>query len=227
MDQGGDLFYVSFKEAQGVRIREHEAGTVGRHERCQVFEVHAAGIVATHRDRLVAAQGSRGRVCAMGRIGNQDPGSPLPLFRKIFFDDHDPRQLPVSAGGGLQGKVGHAEDFRQVALQRIEEPQRPLGKRSRGMGMKPGKAGKPCHVFVDFGVVLHRAGAERIKPQVHAEVAPGQGGIMAHQIHFRHLGEIEVLPEQIRVDEVGKGGLRDIAGRQLCGPAAGAALFKD
>ena len=45
--------------------------------------------------------------------------------------------------------------------------------------------------FVDFGVVFHRAGAERIEPVVNAEIAAGKVCVVANKIDFTQFGKVE------------------------------------
>ena len=44
------------------------------------------------------------------------------------------------------------------------------------------------HVLVDFGVVLHRAGAEGIEAVVHAVDALAKRRVVARQLIFTHMG---------------------------------------
>ena len=55
-----------------------------------------------------------------------------------------------------------------------------------GVHVKPGK---PGHLLVDLGIVLHRARAQRIEALVHAVVQLGQPHEMPHEVDLAHLGQ--------------------------------------
>ena len=57
---------------------------------------------------------------------------------------------------------------------------RALHGRLRLQGMNIGKAGQACHRLVEAGIMLHRAGAERINPGVDRIIQPRQPHVMTH-----------------------------------------------
>ncbi len=63
--------------------------------------------------------------------------------------------------------------------------------------MKPGNTGQSGHIFVDFGIVFHGTGSQRVEPHIDAEIAAGKRGIMAHQIHFSNFGKIKVAAKKV------------------------------
>ncbi len=56
--------------------------------------------------------------------------------------------------------------------------------------MQVGKLWQRRHLLIDLGVILHRAGPQRIEPVVHPEVIGGEVRIMTH---YRHLVTLRQL----------------------------------
>ena len=52
------------------------------------------------------------------------------------------------------------------------------------------EAGQACHVFVEFRIVFHGAGAERIEVAVDAEVPLRKAREMTHHVEFRQLRQV-------------------------------------
>jgi hypothetical protein len=55
--------------------------------------------------------------------------------------------------------------------------------------MQPGVTVESCNPLVELGVVLHRAGPERVKAGVNIEVALGEAVVVAHQLGLGDLGQ--------------------------------------
>ena len=78
---------------------------------------------------------------------------------------------------------GHAGQRRQPVHQVGDQRQRALHRLLRLQRMEIAEARQPRHLLVEAGIVLHRAGAQRIEPRIDRVVHPRQAHIMAH--HFR------------------------------------------
>ena len=59
--------------------------------------------------------------------------------------------------------------------------------------MNIGEAREAGDIFIDFGIIFHRARAERIEAIIDAEVAARKRRIMADDIDFIHLGQVRLL----------------------------------
>ncbi len=83
-------------------------------------------------------------------------------------------ELAVRTGGGLEGHAVHAGDLgRDSALRGVQHlPAAGYGVLRGLQGMHAGKARQGRHLLVDAGVVLHGAGAQRIKAVVDAVDVP-------------------------------------------------------
>jgi hypothetical protein len=162
----------------------------------------------------------------VGAVGDEDPGSFLPLFSKYFRII----MTPVSSrgpGGGLEREGLHAEDFRKAALQLEEKPQVSLAEGRRRQGVEGRESLKGGRVFVDLRIVFHGARSEGVKPEIDAEVPPGKMGVMADHVDFGQLRQVRVLAEEFIGKEFLQGNFRHVAGRRRESTAAGTAFFEE
>jgi len=172
VDDGCHFFDVAFKQAQRVGVGEHQRGDVFGHQGFQMRKVNAAFRVGAQRDRLEPAQRAGGGIGSMRRVGNQDLTALFSPFLEIFFDHHHAGQFAVRAGRRLQREIRHAEKRAQQCLHVVHQLQASLGECLRRERVQVGKAGQGSDIFVDFGIVFHRAGTQRIKTEIDAEVPP-------------------------------------------------------
>ena len=145
VDDLGDLQDVGVEQAQGVGIGEHQAGGVRAGGLAQGFQVHAALGVGGDGDHVKARHGGRGRVGAMGSVGDQDlgPGAVAPGLM-VLADEQQAGVLTVGAGGGLEGHAVHAGDLAQQLFRGVQHLQGSPATVSRGWRgcswVKPGRA---------------------------------------------------------------------------------------
>ena len=154
---------------------------------------------ALHLYDLKAADGCRGGVGAVGGVGDEDfgagppwpPGGGRYIAAKVaplrgakggFMicpNHHQPCQLAVGTGVGVEGKLGEAGYFGEHLLLFPIEAQGTLYGVGRlgGVELREGRQGG--HLFVDFGVVLHRATAQGIEARINAEVVVRHVGVVA------------------------------------------------
>ncbi|MNW60043.1 hypothetical protein D3C74_380010 [compost metagenome] len=131
----------------------------------------------------------------------------------------------MGPGGWLQGHGIHAGQGGQILLQSMHQFECTLDAFFRLVRVNLGQAGEAGNIFINLRIVFHRAGAERIKAVVDAEVAAGKRGIVADYIHFRYLRQDYRLAAQqsCRNQRIDAFFLRNIALRQGIGRAAGTA----
>ena len=141
-----------------------------------------------HGDDLVAAEGHRRRVGAVGRVRDDHLVADPALGRVPGPHQQQSGELAGRPGRRLQGGGGHAGDLAQRLLQLDQQRQPALGHRRRGGRMDAGEAGQPGHRVAHLGVVLHGARPERVRPEVDRELAVGQAGEVGHQVPLGHLG---------------------------------------
>ena len=129
----------------------------------------------------------------------------------------------MGPGGGLEGHAVHPCNFTQQALRRGQDLQRPLYRLHRLEGVQLGKPGLGRRLFVDPGVVLHGAGAQRIESIVDPVGLLGQFRIVPAQVHLGNLRQAERGATQQGWVKLRH---RHIAGREQIIAPAGAAPFK-
>ena len=127
----GDLVNLVLEDAQRRGVGEHQRRSVFVHLAREGFEIDAAiGIRLEILDR-VAADGRRGRVGAVRRVGNENLLARIALRLVPRARQQDARELAVRARRRLQRDRVHAGDFEQAALQQVENFQNPLRQRRR------------------------------------------------------------------------------------------------
>ena len=112
VDEFSDFRNGRLKEPQRVGIGHHHGGD-GRTFLCdespQVFDVNESLVVALHLDDFQSADGGRGRIRAMGRVGdNHLLALQVATGAVIVINNHQSCQFAVSTGIGLEGKVGQS-----------------------------------------------------------------------------------------------------------------------
>ena len=184
-----DLFDVLVEEAERRGIREHQAGGVLVDLAAQILDVDVAARVRLHRRELIARHRHARRVRAVRGVGNHDLPALLVLaaVAEVRVEEHQPGQLALAPGRGLQAdriEAGHLEqDVLQFPFE-LERALRGVVLDERVQGCEPGQRDEP---LVDARVVLHRAAPERVEAGVDPEVAGRELGEVAE--HFR-LGEL-------------------------------------
>ena len=112
----------------------------------------------------------------MGSVGNDDFFARIAALAQTGANQHQAGELALCARGRLQAHVLHAAHFGKHLLELEEQRQRALQMLGRRHWMKLGEAGQTRHDFVDLGIVLHRARAQRVELALDGEVALRQAG---------------------------------------------------
>ena len=157
VDDVGDVAEMRFKQAERVRIRDHNCGHVFRHRRRHRRRIKATIRAGRNRRDVVAGKRAACRVRAVRGIGNQHLFARIPLLFQIRPNHHHAGQFAVRSGGGLQRGAGEAGDFAQRALQFPHQPDRALRQCLRRVRMQPGESIERGGLFVHFRVIFHRA----------------------------------------------------------------------
>ena len=149
-------------------------------------KIHAAVRPGGDRNHRHPSHRRGGGVCAMGGVRHDDLRAGHVAPRLVVGLDHQkPRLLAVSARRGLESHIEHAGHFAEDAAQTVDDFETPL---RVGLGLQrvdAGEAGEGGHLVVDLGVVLHRAGAQRVEPVVDAVGAACEKRIMAADLGLR------------------------------------------
>ncbi len=108
----------------------------------------------------------------MSGIGDNDAGSLLFFTFVTVPSPHkeQPDKFALSAGSALKGASVHPANFTKHPFKFLQQTQNPLNRFLILKGMQKGKAGQSRNLFVDFWVVFHGAGAERVEMCVNTVV---------------------------------------------------------
>ncbi len=110
----------------------------------------------------------------------------------------------------------------------MQDSQASLGQGLRRVGMLGGQPQQPCDFFIDAGVVLHRAGTERVKSRVHAVVPGGEPRKVADDFQLGNFRKArDLLARQVLSQHFGRRDGGDVQGRQLDADLAGRAALED
>ena len=211
-----DFLDVLIKEAEGVRVGDHDPGQFVIAERCQLFEVDVPALVGRDGFDHQAAHGGGGGVGAVGTVGDQhDLALVMTLRLMPGHDGLDSAEFAMRTRGGRQRAGIHAADPFQHALQLIHEQQRALDRFDRLQRMDVDKAVQPAEFFTDLRVVFHGAGAERVETVVQRVIQLGEVGEVTHHVRFGKLRQRQLFPNQ----PGGQFSFRDVAFR-IAHPAA-------
>ena len=183
--QGRDLLDIFLEEAQGVGVGHHDAGDVRTEQGLQVLHVDQAGRVGLDLHDLQAADGGAGRIRTVGAVRDDDLGAgQVSPGEMVFPQDHQARELTVRAGAGLEGEMLHPRDLRQEPVRPVQHGAGALHRLGILQGMQALEGGQSRELFVDLGIVFHRAAAERVEARIDAEIHLGQVGVVTHDVHL-------------------------------------------
>src|SRR5215468_10059073 len=164
----------------------------------------------------------------MRRVWNEDPFSWVTARLVVCTNHENARQFPMGSGGGLQCDGIHAADFGKAGLKGLLNIKRSLNPPGGHIGMSLRETFQTCHALIDFRVVLHRAGAERIEPEIDVIIPGRQTREMANDVDLTELGHIRnAVAQQFRLDQLLRVAGRYVEFRQVESPAARRTLLED
>ncbi len=157
-------------------IRDHHGGGPWTEGGPEGVDVDAAIAGRRDRDRPEARHRRGGGVRPVAAVGHEhlvaERVAPLPV---VGPDHQDAGQLALGPGRGLERHGAHPGDLGQRRLELPEQLERALGDlvgRERMERREPGQAGRP---FVELGVELHRARAERVEARCRPRSSVARG----------------------------------------------------
>ena len=190
MHETGYLKYVLIKYTYGIGVSQHKAGSIVAKDRLQRLEVHAAVGSGGDIHHVIAAHGRCGGIGTVGGIGNDYlVALGIPPAVVVLLDEQHAGELAVGACGGLEGHIRHSGDLAKVLAYGVEHFQAAFGGVLGGEWVNGRKAWQRSHLLVNAGIVLHGAGAQRIKAAVHAVYPVVQLGIVAGNVGLAHFGQ--------------------------------------
>ena len=220
-----DLENVLVKDADRVRVRQHESRDIVAEDLFELLEIDASVRRGGDVHDLVAAHRRRRGVGTVRGVRHDDLGALRVVVRiVILLDEQHAREFAVRARCGLEGHAVHAGDLAKILAQRVEHFKCAADRGFRRERMDVRKALHRRRFFVDARVIFHGAGTERIEAAVHAVHLLTKLGVVTGNVGFAHLGKPrrDFAPERF-----GKRGRGDVALRQDIALAPFDALFKD
>ena len=190
MQNPGRLDDVLFEHPERVGIGHHERGHILVDELRQGGDVQHTGGAGRDARHCVSGDGGRGRVGAVGGIGDENLLAGIAALLEQGANQQNAGELAVRAGGGLQGDGIHAGDLGEGGFEAGHHFHAALRQGFRLVGVRPGEALQPRHQLIDARVVLHGAGAQRVHAVVDGVVPGGEAGEVANSLHFADFGEI-------------------------------------
>ena len=169
----GDFQYARLEDTEGVGVGHHHGCHLVTHlceELAEVVNIHSAVRLALDLYNLQATDSGRGGVGAVGGVGDKDFGALLAVGFMTSADDHETRKLTVCTGAGVQSELAEASQLRKRLLEVEIDFQGSLTALGGLQGVQTSEGLHGGYFLVDDGVVLHRAGTERIEPVVDTEV---------------------------------------------------------
>ena len=162
----------------------------------QILDVDVPARVGLHRRQLVARHRHARRVRAVRRVGDDDlpPRLVLAPFLEVRAEEHQPGQLALAPGRGLQRDRVEPRHLEQDVLQLPLELERALRGVVLDERMQVREPGQPDDPLVDARVVFHRAAAERIEARVDAEVARRELREVAEHLRLGELRQASAAP---------------------------------
>jgi hypothetical protein len=183
-----DLLDVLFEQAQRVRVGQHQAGHIVVEGFLERVDVHQAPLVGADLLCLVPGEAHAGRIGSVSRVRDDDPLAHVALSLVEGPHDQQTRELPLSAGRGLEGKAGHARRVAERLLERPQQFERTLGQLVPRVRMQVREARHRRSFFGHLRVVFHRARSQRVGADVDRPVPLGEPGEVAHQVPLAHFG---------------------------------------
>ncbi len=165
---------VLLEHAQRRRVRDHHRGHVAVYDFLQPRDIDLAALVRAHVFDFVSRDYRRRRIRSMRGVWDQDFLARAALrVRKIGANQQQSSQLALRARRRFERASIHARDFDEAVQQQLQNFQAALRDFLWLIGMLGGDSVEPRDKFVDARVVFHRAGPERIHPQVDRVVPRG------------------------------------------------------
>jgi hypothetical protein len=182
MHQSGNFEGILLEQSAGVGIGQHDRGDIWPEPFLDLGRIEGAIRARRKRTDFESGAGRRGRIGAMRRLRHENgfAGSSLSFGRDGGLDRHQAAGLAMRARSRRHGDGVHPGHDHQPAGELGDKFKRALHGRLRLQGMNIGKAGQPRHRLVEAGIMLHRAGAERINPSVDRVIQPRQPHVMTH-----------------------------------------------
>jgi hypothetical protein len=172
---------VLVKQPQRVGVGEHHAhqpvAVLPGQAASRGLQVHVAPVVGGDFHDSQPAHSRAGGIGAVGGVGDQDDVAVgLPPVALPGAHDQHAGQFAMSPCRWLQADGGEAPDFFQELLQEEHQRQGTLHCLLVLVRVEVDEAGQAGHFFVDFGVVLHRAGAPGGRSPCPPRSSSGRGG---------------------------------------------------
>ena len=185
----GDLLDVFLEQAERVRVGEHQARHLLVKQFAKSLNVYEAPGVGRNRHGFQARETNAGWIGPVSRVRDQHLPSRQPLAFVMGAHDQQSGHLTARPSRRLKCGSRHARKRAQSLLQPPEQLEHPLSALIGLQRVQPREAGHGGGHLGHLGVVLHRAGTQRVETRVHAVVLLGQAGVVGDQVPLGDLWE--------------------------------------
>ena len=203
-----------FKNANRRRIGQHQRCRIFVHRLRERFHIDAAPLVRLEIDDLVAADGRSGGIRPVRRVGDDDVAPRIAPCCVIRARQQNAGELAMRACSRLQSDRLHSGDLEQALLQQPDNSQRTLRQFLRLIRMRLRNPLQPRYKFIYPRIVLHRAAAQRIHPQVDRVIPSREPREMANDLNLAQLRELCSFFARIFAQQILGIDLWNIEGRQ-------------
>ena len=197
------------EDAQRVRVGHHHGShlvATFSKQALQVVDIDSSIRQALHFHHIESADSCRGRIGAMGRVGDEHLRALFVLTaHMVGTNDHQSCKFTVGTRAGIQRELAQACELGQRHLKHVVELQRVLTGVGMLQGMQTYEGLHGCNLLVDDGIVFHRARAEGIETIVHTEVVVAKIGVVANYGEFVALRQLGLLLSAERCRQFGGG----------------------
>ena len=130
----------------------------------------------------------------MGTVGHDDLlTSEVATGTVVVVDDHQTRQLTMGTGIGFEGEVSQTREGTERLLQQDDEGSDTCHRGLRLQGVQILELRQSGHLLVDFGVVLHRTGAQGIEARIDTKVVVREVCVVTHHRQLVALRQLRLL----------------------------------
>ncbi len=224
VQDSGHFHDVLLEHPEGVRIGHHQRRHIFIDRAGQRLQIHHPPLIRANVLDRVAGHGGGRRIGAVRGIRNQHLLPRVAPRSQQRPYQQNPRQFPVRAGRGLQRDRVHPGDFFEHRFERGHDLHGALAERLGLIGMRPRQPFDTRRLLVDARVVLHRAGAQRVKPQIDGVIPRREPREVPDGLHFAHFRKIlDAGANRGRAQRRGSIHFRNIQFRELPAAFAGRA----
>ena len=229
VQEPGDRADLRIEQSERVGVGHHEDRRLVAQLGAEVVQVDEPPGIALDGHGLEAGEMRRGRIGAVGAVGDQDLRPPLAPVSEVGRRHQERGQLALGARRRLEAHGVQPGDLAEHLLELEEELQQALQSHLFLVRMLRGETRQRRQPLVPLRVVLHRAGAERVEIGVDRHVERRQVRVVADNVQLAQLRQRRsgVADQVRRGDQRRERLIGDVGLRQDRGGPSGTAGFEE